>query len=139
MVVGYIAIDLPILYYINIGSGAWDAYTTESSYIYKPFWAPYTIGASALSVVIAAVAVWLFVLFVRQSPHFPKVYVLWLIAFLALQIAKALATWQVTPAAERRAFVIPDYLTISCVVVGIWVLYIALSRRVKDTFGRRHA
>lgn len=115
-------------------NGSWTALTTPGSEAYNPLWGPILIFEIVGNIGFLAAGLWLLVLFFRRSQRFPELFI-WL-AFLSLAFI-IIDAW-------FGSLVIPDEpmidadtrrsLAASIRDIVIWVPYMLVSKRVKNTF-----
>lgn len=116
--------------------GTWHVLTTPGSANYHPLWGPWLLAEIVINLFFVAASLYLLFLFFRKSWRFPKLYVGYLIANLLFVVADAFAVQFVLP---DRPILDPETmrdLIRSLVGVALWVPYVFLSRRVKNTFVR---
>lgn len=115
-------------------TGAWEALTTPGGEHYDALWAPLLIFEVAGNALFIIAAITLLVLLLRRSRWFPRLYVAVAFANLAFILLDAwLGSLVIVdepmfdPATLKELFR-------SLVGVCIWVPYMRLSQRVKNTF-----
>ncbi len=115
-------------------TGAWEALTTPGSEHYDALWAPLLIFEMAGNALFIIAAITLLVLLLRRSRWFPRAYIVVAFANLVFILFDAwfgslviLDEPMFDPATLRELFR-------SLVAVFIWVPYMRLSQRVKNTF-----
>jgi hypothetical protein len=119
--------------------GTWGTLTTPGSAPYHPLWAPLLLVEMAINFIFIVMSIYLLFLFFRKSARFPKLYVMFLLSNLAFLLADAFAVTIVLP---DQPFMDPNTageFVRSVVSVSIWVPYLFLSKRVKNTFVRTDA
>jgi hypothetical protein len=116
--------------------GTWGTLTTPASASYHPFWAPLLLAEMVINFIFIVMSIYLLFLFFRKSARFPKLYVMFLLSNLAFLLADAFAVTIVLPS---QPIMDPDTAREfgrSVVSASIWVPYLFLSKRVKNTFVR---
>jgi hypothetical protein len=89
-----------------------------------------------INFIFIVMSIYLLFLFFRKSARFPKLYVMFLLSNLAFLLADAFAVTIVLPS---QPIMDPDTAREfgrSVVSASIWVPYLFLSKRVKNTFVR---
>lgn len=117
-----------------LSDGTWDVLTTPASDAYHPLWAPLLVFEFIGNVAFVVVGFWLLTLFFLRSARFPKSYI-W-VALLNLAFI-VLDAWLTTFVLPDEAMFDPETameLARSLVAAVIWVPYMLLSRRVRNTF-----
>ncbi|QDU87354.1 hypothetical protein Pla175_07130 [Pirellulimonas nuda] len=111
--------------------GTWEACTTPGSEDYLPFWGSLLIFEMVDNLVFAAAFTFLAVLLFRKSRYFPMAYIGIALASLGLILLDAWLVSLVVP--NQRMF---DHQELGGALVGaaIWVPYMLISNRVKNTF-----
>jgi hypothetical protein len=114
--------------------GTWAVLTTPGSEAYHPLWAPLLIFELVGNSGFIVAQLWLLVLFFRRSQSFPKLYV-WM-AFLNLPFILVDA-WLGSFVLTDRPMIDVDTakeLARSIATIVIWVPYMRVSKRVRNTF-----
>lgn len=114
--------------------GTWEKFTSPSSDMYKPLWGPLLIGETAGVFVFMVCGIILILMFFTHSRRFPTFYIVVAVANLLFLFVSA---WIMSLLTEGTSE--PDHNTIrglvqSFIHVVIWVPYIHLSKRVRNTF-----
>ena len=116
--------------------GAWDALTSPSSGAYVPFWAP-LLGFEILGNVLLFIAgLVLIALFFQRSPRFPPTYIGISIASFLFILGDA---WLVSLVLPDEPMFDPETtreLARSFVNLVVWVPYLLISKRVRNTFSQ---
>ena len=123
------AVHLPLW-----GSDEWKLLTAPGSEFYRPGVAPLVYGEVVVNLLLAAAAVYTAVLFFKKSRHFPRWFVILLLASPAVVIGDALATAAVFPEEQALDADTSKEVGRSVLALLIWIPYIAQSKRVKNTF-----
>lgn len=142
IVVGLGLVAAPIRMLIIIGQtfppifldGAWEVLTTPGSDIYHPLWAPLLIGEIAGNLAFVGAGVALLVFFFRRSRRFPTLYIVVAVASLLFIIADAWLGSLVLPNEPMLDRGTAREVGRALVVVLVWVPYMLVSKRVKNTF-----
>ena len=116
--------------------GAWQKITTPGAGAYHPLWGPLIVFEIMVNVAFIATAIYLLFLFFQKSWRFPRIYVAFLLVNLAFIFADALAIRLIVPGRPIFDGQSAAELGRSMVSVLIWVPYMFLSMRVKNTFVR---
>ena len=119
--------------------GTWGTLTTPGPAPYHPFWGPLLIAEMAINLVFIAMSIYLLFLFFRKSSRFPKLYIIFLCSNLAFLLADAFAARIVLPDQPIMDPETAREFGRSIVSASIWVPYLFLSKRVKNTFVRTDA
>jgi hypothetical protein len=117
-------------------NGTWQDLTTPGAPHFHPFLAPTLIVEIIGNLLMVAAAIYLLFLFFRKSWRFPKTYVAFMISNLVFMVADLFAVSLVLP---EQPVMGPDTVTElfrAVIGVGIWVPYMLISGRVKNTFVR---
>ena len=114
-------------------TGAWEALTTQGSEAYSPLWAPIIIGEILVN--SALILAWLYIgyMFFTKSRHFPRWYIGMTLFSLLFIVADALAIKLVLPDEVFDPDTAKEFAR-GLIMVGIWVPYMLVSKRVKATF-----
>src|SRR5262245_45842957 len=114
--------------------GAWAILTTPGSEAYHALWAPLLIFELLGNVGFIVAQVSLLVLFFKRSRNFPRIYVWVVLINLPFILLDAwLGSFVITdePMIDPTTAV---ELTRSVIGIAIWVPYMRLSKRVRNTF-----
>jgi hypothetical protein len=115
-------------------NGTWEALTSPESSSYHPLWAPILIGELTVNIVFALTYFYLLVLFFRKSPLFPKVFIALILGSLVFILVDTLAVSVVLPNEPLFDADTVGELARSLVAATIWIPYMLISKRVKNTF-----
>ena len=116
--------------------GTWQTLTTPGSAPYHPMWGPLLIAEIVVTSIFIITSIYLLSLFFRKSWRFPRWYIAFLVANLVFLLVDALAIKLVLP---DHPFLDADTareLFRSLVSMAIWIPYLIVSKRVKNTFVR---
>jgi Protein of unknown function (DUF2569) len=122
------------IYVPIFGDGAWGLLTTPGLDNYHPLWAPILILEIVWNVSALLVGLYLLMLFFKRASRFRPIYVALLIV---TPIVIVLDAWLVTKVLPEEPMFDPDTTKeLGRAVVGlfIWVPYMLVSKRVKNTF-----
>jgi hypothetical protein len=114
----------------------WRVLTTPGSAPYHPLWAPLLLAEIAINLLCIVISIYLLFLFFQKSWRFPKVYIIFLIVNLGFIVTDAFAVRIILP---ERPILDPGTAREfgrSLFGVIIWVPYLLLSKRVRNTFVR---
>jgi hypothetical protein len=119
--------------------GTWESLTSPSGDFYHPAWAPILLTEMLVNLLFIAASIYLMVLFFRTSERFPMRYAIFLASSLAFVLLDAVAVKLVLPDEPILDPETTKELLRAAVAAGIWIPYMFLSRRVKNTFVRTAA
>ena len=114
--------------------GTWQVLTTPGSEAYHPLWGPLIMFELAGNLAFVAAGIWMLVLFFSQSARFPKVYIWVACAGLLFAIVDV---WFISIVLVDGPVIDPQTaveLAGALIGVLIWVPYMLVSRRVRNTF-----
>lgn len=115
-------------------TGAWEALTTPGSENYHALWGPLLIFEMVFNTLVMLASIALAVLFFRRSRRFPGFFIVFVIANLAFVLLDA---WLGSLVIVDEPMFDPGTVReLSRVLFGVlvWVPYMRLSKRVKNTF-----
>ena len=122
------------MYSEMFSSGAWEALTTPGTQVYHPLWEQILIVEIGVNSAIGIAWLFIAVLFFTKSGRFPNWYIGVLIVTPVLILVDAIGIKSVVP---NEPIFDPDTvkeLGRSVVLALVWVPYMLMSRRVKETF-----
>ena len=120
-------------------NGTWGVLTTPGPAPYHPFWGPLLIGEIAVNTLFILAAIYLLFSFFRKSRRFPHLYIVFLISNLAFVLVDALLVKIVLPEQPLLDSDTAREFGRSLVGAIIWIPYMLISRRVKNTFSGAYA
>jgi hypothetical protein len=121
------------LYVPLFTNGSWAVLTTPGSEAYHPAFAPLLISELVVNCAFIVAQVWLLVLFYKCSRRFPKLYIWVALLHLLFVLVDAWVASSVLSEAVLDGGT-TAMIVRSAVSVVIWVPYMLVSRRVKNTF-----
>jgi len=115
--------------------GGWEVFTTPGYVVYHPLWGALLVVELAGTILLSAFDLFLLVLFFRRSPAFPRLYIAFLLAYLAWTALETILAVQIPAIVELGGYadLIRDVVQVA-IVCTIWIPYFLRSRRVKNTF-----
>ncbi|HET9864089.1 MAG TPA: DUF2569 domain-containing protein [Steroidobacteraceae bacterium] len=114
--------------------GTWQTLTTPGPAPYHPFWGPLLVLEMVSDCLFIAATVYLLFLFFMKSWRFPKIYIGYLVANVAFLVMDALAVHVVLPGRPLFDATSGGDLGRSVIGAAIWIPYMSMSRRVRNTF-----
>ena len=119
--------------------GAWEVLTTPGTEVYHPLWAPMLIMEIVVNLGFVVAQLWLLALFFGRARFFPKLYIGVALVNLGFIVLDAwLGTFLITNEPMFDDDTAKELIR-SIISVSIWVPYMLLSVRVKNTFIDRPA
>lgn len=113
--------------------GTWEVLTTPGSEHYHPLWAPLLIFEFTINGTLILAGVALLVLFFTKSRRFPRMFILYVAVTLIFQIADYVLGEQIPAVAAESAESTVE-IARTVITAIIWVPYMLVSKRVKNTF-----
>jgi hypothetical protein len=114
--------------------GAWGSLTTPGGEHYHPLWAPVILYEIACNVGFVAFDLALLVLLFGKSPRFPKAFIVFAVLNLLFIVSDTALAWQIPSVAARGFEGAAVEIVRSLVVAAVWVPYMLVSKRVRNTF-----
>lgn len=114
----------------------WELLTDPSSISYHAFWKPllfFEISVSIISILLALVALFLFL---KKSKHFPKTFIITLVASVIFNLIDIVLCKQIPAIVELGSADIYVDLLKNIFALALWGTYVLKSKRVKNTFIR---
>ena len=134
------AIRLPVslatTFFPLFTQGQWAALTTPGSKVYHPLWAPLLICETLGTLLFAVLAAALLFLFFSKSRWFPRIFIVYVISILLFDIADFFLVNRIPAAAAQHDFDPVMEIVRAILASAIWVPYMLVSKRVKNTFGK---
>jgi len=121
-------------YYKDITPEVFSVLTTPGSELYHILWKPFLIGEFATNLFILVLSLFLVYLFFFKRQQFPKVYIALAIIVPLVLIADGLVGKIVMPNEPIFDPLTAKDLSRSIGALIIWVPYMLMSKRVKNTF-----
>jgi hypothetical protein len=115
-------------------TGAWGVLTSPDSARYHVLWAPLLVGEMACNLAFLALDVWLLVLLFSKSWRFPKVFIAFAVLNFVFILLDSLIGNQIPAVAQASGQGSATEIIRALVMVAVWVPYMLVSKRVKNTF-----
>jgi hypothetical protein len=108
---------------------------TDPNFVnYHPLWGPLLILEPLATITLAAMAIWALVLMARKKKAFPRLMIAFYTFSVVYMLIDTTLGLQIPHiAAEGKAELIGQMLRAG-IVAAIWIPYMRVSRRVKNTF-----
>jgi hypothetical protein len=114
--------------------GAWSNLTTPGAEHYHALWAPVILYEIACNVGFVVFDLALLVMLFGKSARFPKAFIVFALLNLFFIVSDTLLAGQIPAVAARGLEGSAVEIARSLVVVAIWVPYMLMSKRVRNTF-----
>lgn len=128
------AVVLAADYWPLFERGVWASLTSPGGALYHPLWAPVLLYEVCCNVVFIAFAVTLLLLLFRRSRRFPAAFIAFALLNLCFVVSDAALGWQIPAVAARGPEGFAIEIGRSLAVAAIWVPYMLISKRVRNTF-----
>ncbi len=115
-------------------SDVWSALTHPASANYHPLWAPAIIFEMAGNAVIVLFGFWVLASFLTKSSMTPRLLIIWVASFVAIQAIDILLMSQIPMAASQLGAGDFRELARAVISAAIWIPYFLKSKRVANTF-----
>jgi hypothetical protein len=136
---GFVLFDLAFNQWPIFAERMWSSLTTPGSRLYHPFWAPLIVGGVICEVAFLAFDAVLLSLLLRKSRHFPGAFVVFALLNISYFLVTAAVLYQIPIVAERGIEVLLRGVIPPVLAAGVWIAYVRLSRRVRNTFKAKGA
>ena len=114
----------------------WANLTTPGSNAYHPLWAPLLIYEVVFNLAFLVFDLFLLYLLFTKAHRFPKLYIAFAVLNLVFVVSDALLGYQIPAVVAQGMDAIWKEIGRSFMMVAIWVPYMLVSKRVKNTFVR---
>ena len=108
--------------------------TNPASPNYHPLWAPLLILEPIGTITIGVMAVFGLVLMFRKSRSFPRFMIILYSVTMAYAIVDSLLAYQIPLVVAQGSPQLLGQVARACLVAAIWIPYMRVSKRVKNTF-----
>ena len=112
----------------------WDTLTTPGTESYNPLFVPLAIFEFSTNLGFIVLGFWVLTLFARESANFPKLYIWYMVVSLIIYVSDIWFVSFVLPSMKTFNPTTTAELSMNLIKIGIWVPYILLSKRVRNTF-----
>lgn len=117
-----------------LNTSTWSALTNPSSSAYHSLLGPLIIFELVANATLVIFGFWVFAAFVTKSSVTPRLYIVWLSAFVAVQVADLAVGSQIPVVAAQLDHRSLGDLFRAVVGASIWIPYFLRSKRVANTF-----
>lgn len=114
-------------------NGTWEILTSPGSESYHPLWAPLLIFEFVVNLVFILACMALLGLFFTKSRRFPRMFIIFIAANLIFLVVDYVLGGQI-PAVAAEGPVGAVEIVRTLIAALIWVPYMLVSKRVKNTF-----
>jgi hypothetical protein len=131
---------ISILYYListlpsTFSTQTWNILTDQSSQVYSPYWAPIFVGEFLYNIIFLLLSVYVMIIMSRKKRNFPKIFAIITIISTAFIFADS---YFIALASHSNALMDNERskeFSISLISCLIWIPYLFLSKRSKQTF-----
>jgi len=114
--------------------GIWGNLTTPGTEVYHPLWAPTILYEVVLNIAFLAFDLFLLYLLFTKAPRFPKAFVIFAVGNLLFVVSDSVLAYQIPAVAARGLEGFGGEIFRSLLVAAVWVPYMLVSKRVRNTF-----
>jgi len=114
--------------------GIWGNLTTPGSEVYHSLWAPVIIAEIFCNVGFLLFDLALLYLLFTKSHRFPVAFIVFTLANLLFIVSDAAIAWQIPAVAARGLEGVGAEIARALLVAAVWVPYMLVSKRVRNTF-----
>lgn len=114
--------------------GSFAELTDPAAPYYHPLWGPLLVGEIVVNIALVALFIWMIMLFLRKNWRFPHVFIFVRILVIVILLVDAYALSIVLPDLPMFDPQTVRDLMQNVVGAAIWVPYMLISKRVKETF-----
>ena len=114
--------------------GIWGNLTTPGSEVYHSLWAPVIIAEIFCNVGFLLFDLALLYLLFTKSHRFPVAFIVFTLANLLFIVSDAAIAWQIPAVAARGLEGVGGEIARALLVAVVWVPYMLVSKRVRNTF-----
>jgi hypothetical protein len=129
-----VAISLATDYAPIFRDGIWGSLTTPGSAVYHSLWAPVIVGEIFCNVAFLLFDLALLYLLFSKSRRFPMAFIVFALGNLAFIAGDAAIAWQIPAVAARGLEGFAGEIARALVMAAVWVPYMLVSKRVRNTF-----
>ena len=115
-------------------TGTWKLLTIHGSKLYNPLLASILIGETVINIGLVLLALYLAYKFFTKSKNFPKWFIGTAIFALVFVVADAFAVKLALPNTQQFPPAVMHEVMSAGFRVAVWIPYMLLSERVKETF-----
>ena len=115
-------------------TGAWSVLTAPGSPRYHALWGPLLAGEIIFNLAFLALDIWLLVLLFSKDWRFPKVFVGFAVLNLVFILLDSILGNQIPAVAAASGDGSAKEIGRGLIMVAVWVPYMLVSQRVKNTF-----
>lgn len=117
-------------------SGQWESFSIAGVMAYGRLYTPFIIAEFAINVFFLFFAIYLVYLLFRKSYKFPSYFIAYFIGMIIFILLDAMVGGMITEEAVFDSATISELFKTGIYAV-VWIPYMKISQRVKETFVRR--
>jgi hypothetical protein len=129
----YIILSLYPMYKEMFFSGQWEMIKTVGRMTYGPYFIPFVYMELVINILLLLFSFYLIYLFLTRDHHFPKYFIILAVGSLAFILIDAWIGGRILQEPVFDPETVRE-VTRAAVYAAIWVPYMLLSKRVKETF-----